>query len=132
MKLTILKYGALLTFLILSATMLMHVSQNVQQLERDIMRDDRWIEQEKEKIRVLKAEWAYLNDPQRLEAIASGGYDMQIPKTNTLVSDPARLPNIFTSDQEALSSITPSSGETSQDKLQDKLNLLPKEQGEQE
>ena len=130
MKTTILKYGVLVVFLILSATILMHVSQNVQQLERDIARYDREIEQEKEKIRVLKAEWAYLNNPERLEVLAEGGYDMKLPETDVLVRDPARLPNMFTSDQAALTLLTPSSGESSRNK--DSLSLHPQKQGGQE
>jgi len=110
MKSAFLKYGSVMLFLVLSAVMLMHVSQNVQQLERDVSRYDREIGQEKEKIRVLKAEWAYLNSPKRLEVLAAGGYDMQVPKTDVLVSDSASLSNIFPSNQSALSSITPSSG----------------------
>jgi cell division protein FtsL len=133
MKTAFLKYGLVLIALVFSAAMLMHVSQNVQQLERDITRYDYEIDKEKEKIRVLNAEWAYLNNPKRLEVLAAGGYDMQIPKTAAMVSDPARLPNIFTPDQSALSSIIPSSGASYQ-KTQnnDKLSLHPQTKGEHE
>ncbi len=128
MKTAFLKYGIVLTLLVLSAVTLMHVSQSVQQLERDISRYDREIDQEKEKIRVLKAEWAYLNNPKRLEVLAAGGYDMQAPETDMLVSDPARLPNMFTADQSALPSITPSSGASPKNKL----SLHPQKHGEKQ
>ncbi len=130
MKMAFLKYGSVLIVLILSAAMLMHVSRNVQQLERDVTCYDREIETEKEKIRVLNAEWAYLNNPKRLEVLASGGYDMHMPKTDALVSDPARLPNMFSSEQSALSSLIPSSGASSQNKT--KLSLHPQTNGGRE
>jgi len=92
----------------------MHVSQRVQGLQRDIAHYDREIEQEKEKIRVLNAEWAYLNNPERLEALATGGYDLKMPQTEALVSNPAGVANIFTSDDSnTLSSISPASGAVS-------------------
>ena len=128
MKLAIIRYGAVLIFLIISAAALMHISGSVQQLERDIVHYERAIDQEKEKIRVLKAEWAYLNNPERLEALAAGGYDMHTPKTDALISDPARLPNMFTSEQDALNSITPASGVSPQNKR----FLHPQKQGGRE
>src|SRR6056297_879148 len=97
MKHTLLKYGGVFTFLILSAAALMHISQNVQKLERDIASYDREIEHEQEKIRVLKAEWAYLNNPARLEALSTGGYDLHAPEADALVRDPSRLPGIIPS-----------------------------------
>lgn len=130
MKIAFLKYGSVLIVLILSAVLLMRVSQDVQQLERDITYYDRDIETEKEKIRVLGAEWAYLNNPKRLEVLAAGGYDMRTPNTDTLVSDSTRLPNMFTSQQSAITSITPSSGASSQKiKNNDKLSLHPQTNG---
>ncbi len=88
----------------------MQVSQNVQQLERDISHYDRNINQEKEKIRILKAEWAYLNNPTRLEALATSGYNLQTPNIDALISDPARFLNVFS----PASSLSSSSGTSSQ------------------
>lgn len=91
MRIAFLKYGIVLTLLALSAGGLMYISQNVQRLEKDIAGYDRAIEQEHEKIRVLKAEWAYLNDPARLEALASEAYDLKVPDVDTVISNTALL-----------------------------------------
>ena len=57
MRKAVLKYGIVFMLLALSAGGLMRISQHVQKVERDIAAYDRAIEHEKEKIRVLKAEW---------------------------------------------------------------------------
>lgn len=49
---------------------LFHTSYRVQELEEDLARLNREIIQEQEATQVLKAEWSYLNDPARLEALA--------------------------------------------------------------
>ena len=91
MRIAFLKYGIVLTMLALSAGGLMYISQNVQRLQKDIASDNRAIDQEHEKIRVLKAEWAYLNDPARLEALASEAYDLQVPDVDSVISDTTLL-----------------------------------------
>ena len=92
MRKACLKYGFMFTRLALSAGALMHVSQQVQSIERDIAETDRAIEQEQERIRVLKAEWAYLNDPARLEALAQGAYGLDKPAMSSLISTPDSIP----------------------------------------
>jgi cell division protein FtsL len=49
---------------------LFRVSYRTQHLERHLASVDKQIGQEEEAIRVLQAEWNYLNDPSRLEALS--------------------------------------------------------------
>ena len=93
MRAFILKYVIVFTLVILSGAMLMDVSHRVQRAERQIARTDRAIAQEQENIRVLKAEWAYLNNPERLERLAVEGLDLSAPQTSTLISNPDILPD---------------------------------------
>lgn len=86
MKGTILKYGIVFMSVIGSGGILMNISQHVQRAERDIKIYDRKIIREQEAIRVLKAEWAYLNNPSRLEILASKGLGMYSSKSADLVS----------------------------------------------
>ncbi len=70
------KFSRLTTTFIFSAvlvsgSLLFVVSQKVQSTERDINFLETKISREKESIRVLEAEWAYLNRPDRLEKLAA-------------------------------------------------------------
>ena len=49
---------------------LFRVSYRVQHLEKHLAAVNKQIGQEEETARVLQAEWSYLNDPSRLEALA--------------------------------------------------------------
>lgn len=53
-----------------AAGMVMHVSYRVQRTESHVSKVEREIVREQEQIRVLDAEWSYLNDPSRIEALA--------------------------------------------------------------
>ena len=87
MKNLIVKYIVVFALVIATGTMLLDVSQRVQEAEREIRRADRAIEREEENIRVLRAEWAYLNDPARLELISASGLNMAVPSPENLLSD---------------------------------------------
>ncbi len=63
---TLMIYG----FAILSGVVLLYTSQNVQKAEDRLAEVRRASANEAEAIRVLRAEWAYLNSPARLEALA--------------------------------------------------------------
>ncbi len=89
----ILKYIVVSALVIVSGAMLMDVSHHVQRAERDIKRLDREIAREEESIRVLKAEWAYLNNPVRLEALAAGYVDLISPEAAQLISDMSVIPD---------------------------------------
>ena len=49
---------------------LFHVSHRVDQLENELIREQRSILREREAIDVLKAEWSYLNRPERIADLA--------------------------------------------------------------
>ncbi|MAF68937.1 MAG: hypothetical protein CMH25_06290 [Micavibrio sp.] len=55
---------------VVTGVMLFVVSQKVQQTERDISAQKQQLSLEKESLRVLQAEWAYLNRPDRLENLS--------------------------------------------------------------
>lgn len=48
---------------------LFHISYQVERLESERHALDQAIEQERQSIRILRAEWAYLNQPERLAAL---------------------------------------------------------------
>ncbi len=87
MRWILLKYTVSLVLVLGSGYTLMRVSYDVQELERDIVRYERDIAYEEEAIRVLNAEWAYLNNPMRLEELAHGYMDLISPEASQLRSD---------------------------------------------
>ncbi|PCI99484.1 MAG: hypothetical protein COB14_06290 [Alphaproteobacteria bacterium] len=93
MRVIILKYTVVSALVIASGAMLMDVSHHVQRAERDIKHLDREIAREEESIRVLKAEWAYLNNPVRLEALAADYVDLISPEAAQLISDMSVIPD---------------------------------------
>ena len=95
MRRIVFKYFIVALLVIGSGALLMNISQKVQQAEREIRSYDRKIADEEEAIRVLKAEWAYLNNPTRLEDIASRGFGLVSPNASDLVSD-NYLPESYT------------------------------------
>ena len=76
----------------LSGGALLHVSQNVQQAEDKLSRYERSYDSEREAIRVLNAEWAYLNSPARLEALSRDYLDMEAPESGQMMPDVSVLP----------------------------------------
>ena len=93
MRGVILKYIVVSALVIVSGAMLMDVSHHVQRAERDIKRLDHEIAREEESIRVLKAEWAYLNNPVRLEKLAAGYVELISPEAAQLISDMSVIPD---------------------------------------
>lgn len=53
-----------------AATALFETKHEVQQLEEELLRTQRQIHAERERIQVLRAEWSYLNRPSRIAALA--------------------------------------------------------------
>jgi hypothetical protein len=85
---------------LLSGGALFWVSQQVQQGEREQRRLQHIIAQEGEAIRVLNAEWDYLNRPDRLEALAADYLKMEPAKADSLllnvssIPEPAQMPGM--------------------------------------
>jgi cell division protein FtsL len=60
----------IVTVLLISILALFQVKYKVQGLDRDLKEINRQIRSDKDSIHVLKAEWAYLNQPERLTHLA--------------------------------------------------------------
>lgn len=76
----------------LSGGALLHTSQNVQHAEEKLHALQSQIAENEEKIRVLKAEWAFLNAPQRLEKLTKDYLDLHPPvpvQSSALLPDKA-------------------------------------------
>lgn len=68
---------------------LFQVKYKVYNLKRDLMEINRQLAADKDSIRVLKAEWAYLNKPERIQQL-SGKY---------LQMDNIKIANVYKGDQ---------------------------------
>ncbi|HBR68378.1 MAG TPA: hypothetical protein DEA55_03275, partial [Rhodospirillaceae bacterium] len=86
------KYLAVFVLAGLSGAMLLQTSQSVQQAEDDLRRLQKSVDHEKETIRVLQAEWAHLNRPDRLESLAGQYLDLVPPGPGQVLKDPGQLP----------------------------------------
>jgi len=81
----------------LSGVALLHTSQRVQEAEERLAQIDRNIAQEQESLKILKAEWEYLNRPERLERLANEFLDLSPPKPLEMpesIKEDAILPEI--------------------------------------
>ncbi len=87
MRWVFLKYSVSLALVLVSGYALMSTNYGVQELEREVARLDRSIDREAEALRVLKAEWAYLNNPMRLEELAHGYMALVRPESSQLISN---------------------------------------------
>ena len=67
------------------------VKYSVQEVQRDVARLEAKLKQEKETMHLLRAEWAYLNRPERLHKLAQGRVETQ-PVTTANIIDVTRLP----------------------------------------
>lgn len=76
----------------LSGGLLLYMSQKVQQAEQELARLEASYHHEQETIRVLNAEWAYLNSPARLEALARDYLNLQMPAAGQMSSQLSGLP----------------------------------------
>ena len=87
---------ASLIFAVLSGALLFYVSQQVQEAERTQKQLQAVIEQEQEALRVLSAEWDYLNRPDRLEALARTYLNMEPMKVESALTSVDAIPMIET------------------------------------
>lgn len=67
-------------------------AQNVQKAEDELYALQQSAQSERKTIRVLEAEWSYLNRPDRLELLAREVLGMEAPAVDKVLSDPAALP----------------------------------------
>lgn len=61
---------------------MLHVKQQVQLLTRDLIEVKRQIAKDKEALHILQAEWAYLNQPERLKFLADEYLNMRYTEAN--------------------------------------------------
>ena len=78
--------------ILVSGFMLFNVSQQVQEAQRQLAAINNKITYEQEKIKVLEAEWAYLNRPDRLEYLASHYLDMHTMQAQKVWHSLSQLP----------------------------------------
>lgn len=72
--------------------LLFRTSQSVQGAEDRLAELNRTIRQEQESIRVLDAEWDYLNRPQRLEALADKYLKVAPPQSGQFIENAGAVP----------------------------------------
>ena len=78
---------------VLCGSLLFWTSQSVQRAEDDLRHAKKMVGLELEAIRVLEAEWDYLNSPYRLDAIVQSHFeDAQTIKPN-IISSPSHIPS---------------------------------------
>ena len=81
----------LLSLVAVTGVALFHTSYRVQSLREELSNLDRQIASENDGIQVLKAEWSFLNDPARLEQLASSHLTLK-PITATQIAGFEALP----------------------------------------
>ncbi len=75
-----------------TGALLFSTSQKVQKAERQMASLEKQKDSEQEAIRVLRAEWDYLNRPDRLEAMATRFLGMKQPTLAAVTDDPDAIP----------------------------------------
>lgn len=87
MKAGNIRNGIILGLAMLSACSLFYISQSVQQVQDEKKLLKRQTEQEEDSLRILKAEWAYLNNPEYLEALSRDTLALHAPEADSLIPD---------------------------------------------
>lgn len=87
-----LRFVVVFILAVCSGTLLLRVSQNVQHAEDRLAALNESVQQEEDSIRFLKAEWAYLNNPERLEKLAKKYTDLVPPSAAMMAADANDVP----------------------------------------
>lgn len=72
--------------IIVAGVAIFMVSYRVQALENELQAKRQQIEHDRSTIRVLEAEWAYLNDPDRLRRLSEQHFGFVAPSATTITS----------------------------------------------
>lgn len=98
---------ALVVAAALAGIMLFRISERVQTAEDNLARMEEAAAKEAETIRVLRAEWDYLNRPDRLEGLARTHLKMAKPGITQVMTDSAELPPVAPREQTQPVSLAP-------------------------
>ena len=85
---------AALTLTMASGAVLFSTAQKVQQAESRVARLKSSVSQEEQTIRVLRAEWDYLNRPDRLEALVKNNLELVPATPESVRDDSSHLPSV--------------------------------------
>lgn len=91
MKKINLRLVAVFLFAGLGGAALLYISQNVQKAEDHLAHIRSSMQQERDHIRVLEAEWSYLNSPQNLEVLTEEYLDLAPPAASAVTDAPSNF-----------------------------------------
>lgn len=77
---------------VLSGALLLHTSQNVHKAEEELAEIQASLDREKEAIHVLRTEWAFLNNPERLEMLARQFLKLSPSNPRQIKTDGSEIP----------------------------------------
>jgi len=81
-----------LALAVVAGAVLFWTSRGVQQSSHELASLRDAVSYEREAIRVLQAEWSYLNNPARLDALVRKHFEMQVPNPVDMINDIDVLP----------------------------------------